>query len=68
MTTTESTYRADADDLTVYRIDEHGEWFDLNAEGAPIHSASELADFIHELHDVGAFDAATRDELLDEIA
>ena len=68
MTTTKSTYRADADDLTVYRIDAHGEYWDLNAEGAAIHDASELADFIHELHEVGTFDASTRDELLDEIA
>jgi len=61
------TFHADADDLTVYRTDANGETFDLNAHGAPCADAGDLKDFIAELHGQGAYDAATRDALLEDL-
>jgi phosphoglycerate dehydrogenase-like enzyme len=40
---------------------------DLNAEGEPCTTPAELRAWIAELHDVGTFDADTRDELAAEV-
>lgn len=57
--TMSSTYSIDTDALTVIRTDEHGEQYDLNAEGEPCEDVAELRDFISTLHQQGAFDRAT---------
>jgi len=64
---TTATYRTDLDALTVIRIDLNGEGFDLNADGEPCESVSDLRNFVGELHEQGAYDAATRDALLGEL-
>jgi hypothetical protein len=53
--------------LTVLATDANGEVYDLNAEGAPCRNREELAAFVRQLADVGAYDDATRDALLAEI-
>ena len=53
--------------LTVIAVDERGEEHDLNAGGDPCHSADDLRAFIRELHEQGAYTAATRDRLLSEV-
>ena len=58
------TYRIDMDSLTVIRTDRNGEDFDLNAEGAPCETVGDLAQFITELHEEGAFDADTMTQLV----
>jgi len=51
---------------TVNAADEFGT-FDLNAEGEPCETAGELAEFIRELCEQGAYDINTRNELLAEL-
>lgn len=51
--------------FTIVRTDEHGERFDLNADGEPCETPADLVAFVDQLCDTGAFDAATRDALLD---
>lgn len=56
-------YNVDLEDLTVIRTHK-GEHHDLNSSGAPCRNLSDLKEFISELYEQGAFDEATRDELL----
>ena len=60
-----STYAID--DLTVIRTDEHGEKFDLNADGEPCRTVSDLADLIRTLREQGAYDEGTEEWLLSNI-
>jgi len=54
--------------LTVIARDARGEEHDLNADGEPCLTRAELRSFIAELEAQGAYDAATRDALLAEVA
>lgn len=58
------TYRIDFDALTIIGIDKYGEEHDLNAQGEPCLCWTDLREFIIELSEQGALDAAVRDELL----
>lgn len=62
-----TTYE-DHDGRTVYTVLADGD--DLNAYGPmsdPIYTVEDLADFVRELHGVGAFDVATRERLLGDV-
>ena len=59
-----NTYSLDLAFLTVLRTDANGEVFDLNASGDPCADLADLRSFVSDLFGQGAFDAATRDELL----
>lgn len=63
-----SRYEIHPEQLTVIRIDAHGERWDLNAEGEPCETLEDLSDFIRELHRQGAFDATTVSDLLVDVA
>ena len=65
--TSSTTYRIDTDTLTVIATDEKGESYDLNAGGEPCATTADLAAFVGELCEQGAFDAAQRDALLAQI-
>ena len=58
------TYAINLAALTIIATDETGESYDLNASGEPCVSADDLRAFVAELHNQGAYDAATRDALL----
>jgi len=58
-------YHVDADIPTIYRIDDHGEMWDLNADGAPLRGARDFEDFARTLcRQQGAFDSETLSEIL----
>lgn len=62
-------HRIDLDAMTIIHTDAAGEDHDLNAGSwAPCATIADLADFVRELHEQGAYDAATRDDLLGELA
>ncbi len=63
-----TTYSLDLAALTVLATDAAGETFDLNASGLPCATVDDLAAWIRELHEQGAYDADTRDALLSELA
>lgn len=44
-----TTFRMDLQELTVFVIDKYGEVRDMNAGGAPIECAAQLAEFVREL-------------------
>lgn len=61
------THELDLVAMTIDHIDADGERHDLNAHGEPIGTMRELADFICELHAQCAYDAETRNELLEDL-
>ena len=61
------TYRIHPNHLTVIHTDERGEDLDLNADGEPCTTVQQLADFISELAEQGAYDENVREELLEEL-
>ena len=63
-----STYSISLSLLTVIHTAPDGERHDLNAGGEPCATLNDLRAFVVELHTQGAYDAATRDELLTEAA
>ncbi|KKL60455.1 hypothetical protein LCGC14_2205150 [marine sediment metagenome] len=67
-TNTDSTYRLDLDNITVIHIAGDGEEHDLNSAGAQCTTLAELREFVSELHEQGAFDVTTRDELMSEVS
>jgi hypothetical protein len=54
-----STYSIDTDALTVIRTDEHGEQYDLNAEGESCENVAELREFVSTLYQQGVFGQVT---------
>jgi len=63
-----NTYRIDNDNLTVIARDGFGQEWDLTGDGEPCTTPEELASWVAILEEQGAFDEATRDELLAEIS
>lgn len=59
-------FHADVEDLTVYSSNGVELW-DLNTGGEPISNTGELMGFVDTLCNQGAFDNATRDELIASI-
>lgn len=54
-------YRISIEHLTVVSTE------DLNAEGEPCRTVDELACFVRELCQEGAYEAAVRDQLIEEL-
>lgn len=52
---------------TVIHVDSNSEIWDLNGEGDPIKSETELRNFIHELYDQKCINKDCKDSLLDQI-
>lgn len=48
-----TTHRLDTSALTVFAVDRFGEEHDLNAEGAPCNSLTDLRDFVDQLYGQG---------------
>jgi len=54
------------DDMTVYSTD-GTEYWDMNAEGAPLTNSRDLMGFVEELEDAGYIDAERLEQLLVDI-
>lgn len=67
MTSTTSTFAVSTTEMTVIATDKHGERHNLNAGGEPCETVADLAAFIGELCEQGAYDADTRDALLAQV-
>ena len=60
-------YTADLTALTIIRTNEHGEDFDLNADGMPCTNLGDLHSFIVELFEQSYFSGLTRDMLIEQV-
>lgn len=65
---TGEAYSVDTEGLTLLYRDEQGELWDLNALGEPCRTAADLCALIEELHQAGTFNAATRDDMMADVA
>jgi len=54
------------DDMTVYHTD-GTEYWDMNAEGAPLTNSRDLMEFVEELKDAGYIDSERLERLLVDI-
>lgn len=67
MEATTATFAIDLENLTVTVDDGEPQPRDLNARGEACETLDDLRDFVRELHEAGAFDEETRDELLEAV-